>query len=699
MAERTSMEIENEEPPCAGQWFSFWIVGAKGRTKIEARVDAKRIHAAECPDHPCHELIQIPESRENRTLRISARDSAGTTCEKKLTIQAGKPRPELTALGPDNVQAADLARLPTMTGWFTPLLLAKLLLKVIISDVFGQYADRRLISAALDRVSAKGLRLRTDISGLVKDKTGAVWFDYVSDLGDGFDATYAIAYLLAQPELQVKGCDYPLPRGKLVVMGGDQVYPTATRDDYTVKMRLPYSLALPDQGGKSHPLILLIPGNHDWYDGLVSFLASFCRNDPTAIGDWQTRQQRSYFAAKVSDNWWIWGIDIALVRDMDQPQADYFVAIAKAMPQGANIILCSAEPGWYKAAEESSSFRTLTYVSRIAEHAKDEHGNKKNLRIPLVLSGDSHHYARYVGGGAQYITSGGGGAFLAGTLELKPEIQARWLIEEHDDEPVTLKLCPTCYPTRAESERLIDGNRQFGARNPGLTWAWASLYLAYSFALTSLHTAALNWDVVLIEFLILAGGVWGYARYQERYSSLKIIAAAAAHAFAHMAVIVGISVLALGMNKWVLSPILTRLHLHWHWLFWLAYLGAFAFTLGRWAAGHIFGLYLLITCRKLDMNHRDAFSAMRLDSHRHFLRIRILGDTVTVFPIKLDKVPGRKGWRYNPKDERNRSPSVFSPAVAMEPELIEEPIEIRVDHESTATSQVKVPGELPPDAK
>jgi hypothetical protein len=131
-----------------------------------------------------------------------------------------------------------------------------------------------------------------------------------------------------------------------------------------------------------------------------------------------------------------------LVRDMDQPQADYFVAIAREMPQGANIILCSAEPGWYKAAEEGASFRTLTYAARIAENAKDEHGKKKDLKIPLVLSGDSHHYAHYFGEGTHYITSGGGGAFLHGTLELKPQIQAKWL----RDDQATLEL-EACYPS------------------------------------------------------------------------------------------------------------------------------------------------------------------------------------------------------------------------------------------------------------
>jgi hypothetical protein len=442
---------------------------------------------------------------------------------------------------------------------------------------------------------------------------------------------------------------------------------------------------LPEQGGKCHPLILLIPGNHDWYDGLVSFLASFCRKEPTEIGNWRTRQQRSYFAVKVSDNWWVWGIDIALVRDMDQPQADYFVAIAKRMPQGANIILCSAEPAWYKAAEEVDSFRTLTYAARIAEYAKDEDGNAKNLKIPLVLSGDSHHYARYVGDGTHYVTSGGAGAFLNGTLELDSKINAKWMRDEH----ATLEL-ETCYPSQVESNRLLDGNKRFGVRNPGLTWALASLYLIYSFALTSLRTGSLNWDVALIEFLILAGGLWSYARYQERHPSVKIMLAAAAQATAHMSVIIAISLLAAWIDQ-------RFLNWPWHWLGWLIYLGLFAFSLGRWAAGHIFGWSLLITCRYLNMNHNDAFSAMKLDSHRHFLRLRIFGDTVTVFPIKIDEVPKRKEWQYVPKQERQSSPSVFRPASEMQPQLIEQPIEIRADHApTTTTTKVKTPSELPP---
>jgi hypothetical protein len=601
-----------------------------------------------------------------------------------LERAATASRPELADLDADTVEVSDLARFPFMTGWFAPVLLGKLLKRVIISDVFGQYADRRLINAALDTVSNDEHRRRADLSGRMKpDADGAVWIDYVADLGDGFDATYAIAYLIAQPDLHVPGTpnDKPLPRGGLLIMGGDEVYPTAERDNYKIKMRLPYSYALPDKDGQDHPLVLLLPGNHDWYDGLVNFLAIFCREKPTVIGDWRTHQRRSYFGAKLTDSWWVWGIDIALVRDMDQAQADYFVALANGMPQGANIILCSAEPGWYKAETSGDSFRTLSYAAWIAENAKDERGQKKDLKIPLVLSGDSHHYAHYVGAGTHYMTSGGGGAFTHGTLELKPEIRAKWL----NDENASLKL-ESCYPSQQESARLLDGNRRFGAVNPGLTRALAGLYLIYAFTLTSLW----RWDVGIIEYLILAGGLWCYLRYQEGYSSRNIVIATAAHAFAHMAVIVGISWLALWINREIFGWV------EWHWFWRLVLLGSITFTLGRWMAGKIFGWNLLLTCRHLDINHNDAFSALKLDSHRHFLRMRILGDTLTIFPIRLDRVPTRDQWRENPERRTNRFASVFIADPAMRPELIEKPFEIRAPY-APSTAEVKTPSQLPPE--
>jgi hypothetical protein len=523
-------------------------------------------------------------------------------------------------------------------------------------------------------------RLRADLTkSMAYDDEGAIWIDYVSDLGDGFDGTYAIAYLLGQPSLTIEG-QPPLPRGSALIMGGDEVYPTARRDDYKIKMRLPYSFALPDTKGQTHPPLLLLPGNHDWYDGQVNFLAIFCREKPSAIGHWRTHQQRSYFAAQLSDHWWVWGIDIALVRDMDQPQADYFVAIAERMPEGANIILCSAEPGWYKAESKGDAYRTLSYAAWIAENARTTEKKKKDLRIPLVLSGDSHHYARYSGPGAQYITSGGGGAFVHGTLELKDNITAEWL----RDKTATLAL-ESCYPTKEQNREMLDGNRQFCSLNPEMTTALGGLYLLGTFILTSLWRV----DVAILLYVTLFAGLWGYSRFQEEYSSKTIVLLAAAHALAHLAIIGLLSWAVLWLNERLLAGY------HWHWFLWLLILAVVALTLGRWLAGKIFGWNLLLTCRHFDINHNDAFSAMKLDSHRHFLRIRIKFDTLTVYPIKLETVPTRERWRENPDYKKNKFASVFVADPPVAPQLIEEPIVIHAQH-APSTMEVKTPSELPP---
>jgi hypothetical protein len=123
----------------------------------------------------------------------------------------------------------DTTRYPKMAHWFDPVLLLKLLNNVLLSSIFGQYADRRLIIAALDTVPldehvkrAEAFRHR-----LTADKDGSVWIDWVADLGDGFDSTYAMATLLSREKLMVG--DSTLPRGQALIMGGDEVYRVSTK--------------------------------------------------------------------------------------------------------------------------------------------------------------------------------------------------------------------------------------------------------------------------------------------------------------------------------------------------------------------------------------------------------------------------------------------------------------------------------------
>ena len=57
----------------------------------------------------------------------------------------GKTKPiDLKLLTADTVKLEHVPLFPRMTGWFNPKLLGKLLLNVVVSDLFGQYADRRL---------------------------------------------------------------------------------------------------------------------------------------------------------------------------------------------------------------------------------------------------------------------------------------------------------------------------------------------------------------------------------------------------------------------------------------------------------------------------------------------------------------------------------------------------------------------------
>ena len=78
---------------------------------------------------------------------------------------------------------------------------------------------------------------------------GALWIDYVSDMGDGFDSTYSVARAVAAPALTIAaggpgGTPLTLPRGQLLIMGGDQVYPTPDDDGYLRRLVDPYEMAL-----------------------------------------------------------------------------------------------------------------------------------------------------------------------------------------------------------------------------------------------------------------------------------------------------------------------------------------------------------------------------------------------------------------------------------------------------------------------
>ncbi len=266
---------------------------------------------------------------------------------------------------------------------------------------------------------------------LAADDSGCVWFDYVSDLGDAFDATAAVAWQLTRPTIELpadRSDELPappptLPRGQLLVMGGDQVYPYATREKYHQQTELPYVLtaqALTDGAAPSpdDSALLAIPGNHDWYGGIELFDDLLVKAD-TFAGHWRAPQTERWWVAQLTHGWWMWGIDTALDNTLDGPQTAYFTAAAQLLAAGDRVILCSPVPLWQlrqKREKEYADLRQLFHRLVIARGAT----------MPLFLAGDSHFFAHYrrVDGVAEedHITAGGGGAFLQPTHNLPEQV-------------------------------------------------------------------------------------------------------------------------------------------------------------------------------------------------------------------------------------------------------------------------------------
>ena len=214
-----------------------------------------------------------------------------------------------------------------MVNWFEPGMLAQTAIKAIVSSAFGNYADKREIEAALHESTIE--EKEADQVNKEYSEKDEIWLDYISDTGDGFNSTYSVAHLVAQPFLEVKinGVEKKIERGKILVFGGDQIYPTPTMEMYENKFRIPFRAAFPYTEMKDHPHLYAIPGNHDWYDGLNNFIKLFCQK--RWIGNWITKQHRSYFALQLPHGHWIWATDIQLNSDIDKPQLDYFLHIAK----------------------------------------------------------------------------------------------------------------------------------------------------------------------------------------------------------------------------------------------------------------------------------------------------------------------------------------------------------------------------------
>jgi hypothetical protein len=543
-----------------------------------------------------------------------------------------------------------------MVGWFDPAQLVRTAIEVVISTVLGRHTDLRLIEALATSEPVEAF----DCAKEIDYSSGPFWLDYLSDTGDGWDPTYAVAYSIAQPRLKIKtpkgDGEIATERGRVLVLGGDQVYPIASRMEYARRFTAPFAAALPDRGfaPRERPRIFAIPGNHDWYDSLASFTRLFCGG--RTIGGWMAPQRRSYFALKLPHGWWLLGTDVQLAADIDEPQVKFFRKVASQFGPEDRVILCNAEPHWITAAVYGKT---------------DPEYNENNLefleekvlkgRVAVFLAGDLHHYRRHEGPGkVQKITAGGGGAFLHPT---HPEEPVR-VLRERDSRHRNFIL-RSSFPPVEESKRMTWGNLAFVARNPKFGAATAVLYvlLAGSVSLYEGSVSSVVTQILTEPFsaFVVSCTIGGYILFTDTHMKAQKWIGGGLHGLSNVAAALTIGWLA---RTWVADfaeP-------------WKALaIGALAFV-GGWLVGPtIMGLYLLISLNVFGRHNNEAFSALAIPDFKHFLRMRIDPDgKLTIFPVGLRRVPRK--WKRS--EQKEGSCILPDDPDASPPQLIENPIVI-----------------------
>lgn len=601
--------------------------------------------------------------------------------------------------------------------WLAPGQLGRTAVRVVLASVFADFGDKRELEGGfpryeldLERLPIPGqpaqpvvrdLGLPGSLAGTSPEVpaeqeaghrnaageagTAALWLDFTADLGDGFDATYTVATLLAEKSLLVEG--HELRRGKVLVLGGDEVYPVAAPAAYEDRMVGPYRTALPAGRSPGQAGVLLaLPGNHDWYDGLTSFIRLFTRQ--RNIGGWRTIQTRSYFALRLTGSdetpgWWLVGLDSQLGQYIDEPQLDYFYnTVTTRLLPGDAIILCVAAPYWVQEAEDTNAFRQVHFFEqdylRRRFNRRTGTFEETGAAVRLWLTGDQHHYSRYEEAApgeqhedspaaaadphrTQLITCGLGGAFLADAGWLPAQLTLPLCHSAAAEEPKTpaheaqrgtrrFDLMPGTFPGVAESRqlrgRLASPFSPFWlpARNPGFgaalgiahmvavltLWTVFSAFRGLSFvesllSLRSGNTGLLALVIISIPLLVLMLlAALGRALGPRQHGGRFTVARGALWQLAALAAGIAVVLLIPWPGDW--PPFLT-----------LGLVLATTFVAGYTAGSEAFAFFIQRTPR--GEVAAWAMSGQAIEDHKGFLRIRIAADgNLTVYPVAVDSI-------------------------------------------------------------
>ena len=269
-----------------------------------------------------------------------------------------------------------------------------------------------------------------------------LWLDFVADTGDDVAVSRAVARLIFAeyelPDPAAEGAFLSAPRGEILFFGGDTAYPVATAQEITNRVIVPFNQVLEALPPGPPRVLLGIPGNHDWYDGLDGFARMFRRTAddeegvarPSVVGisqrmieryaEWarqfvrggtiekpkalaltgyQPIQSASYFALPLTSRLHLYAVDRQL-RNLDSRQVRYFDAW-RARSADVSQLVMLPDPLFAFGAPSPTGTAMVEALNLDLESKRH-----------FLLTGDVHHYERIEHGAALHLTAGGGGAFL-----------------------------------------------------------------------------------------------------------------------------------------------------------------------------------------------------------------------------------------------------------------------------------------------
>lgn len=505
----------------------------------------------------------------------------------------------------------------------------------------------------------------------------AVWIDFVADTGDDRDVSAAVGGMLASTYDvdDGQGGRLFLPRGDVLVFGGDVAYPVGTADEIYKRLVLPWNEQLRKALASSRKRVVLgVPGNHDWYDGLDGFGRLFRRRlDEPFRGDDKDntprlgKRLRGRTGRKVGlvarqlhldEVGSAYGLIVGFLRSVRAfftgvaikrrrrlvlrgyvpvQEASYF-----AMPLAKGLDLFGADRQLGRV-----DFRQRTYFSKWRKKHPDRavlfvagdpalayglrndpgwrmlHACRLSLERDrvLFLAGDFHHYERRSVKQSMHVIAGGGGAFLHGT-RIGP-------YPKETGEP------DAAYPSGAASRRLV---------------AQVPLKLAVGRAGWLVHLA-----LAALAAIELAAGRQSMTALLVTSVLLSVLLATALYFVAHqghgkkrIATLAAPFGVGLGLLPMALRLSVERLP---------AMAGDPAVILATAFVGSfVFGIYLMLLA-VFGLEHQQAFTVLGHPGFKHFVRLcvhedgRVEGWTIGKDDMLTDSAPlliDRFEWKATP---------------------------------------------------